>query len=273
VEHQRITSLHSPHIERVKALLGPRGKKLRNEEHLFVADGIQSVREALHPKFEHAPLVEQLYLTEAGVAKLQGDQSEETFASLEYILVTEEVMKAMSETESPQGILALCRFSMNTLHRLAQSSLFKIAYFWEIQDPGNAGTVIRTADACGYQAVVFSPRSVDIYSPKTVRATVGSLWHLPVVPEVSLEEMISFAKESGMAVRALGGDGSESLLDLQSAERELLIFGNEARGLPELESGHTRVRIPMVGSAESLNVASAAAIAMFHLGTASTRPA
>jgi TrmH family RNA methyltransferase len=264
--NSQITSLHSPHVERVKALLGSRGKKFRQSEKLFVADGIQSVRAALTPRIESAPLVERVYVTEDGYEKLADEISPKILESTQINPVSDEVMNAMAETITPQGILALCSYSDFTLYKLRQLSPTKVAYFWEIQDPGNSGTVIRTADACGFDAVVFSPKSVDIYSPKTVRATAGSLWHIPVVEAVPLENILQFAKENDFTPIAFAGSGSHSLLELPAATRELLIFGNEARGLPELPAEIARVHIPMLGHAESLNVASAAAISMFHFG-------
>ncbi len=261
-----ITSLHSSHVERVKALLGPRGKKYRKEEKAFIADGIQSVREALSPKIPSAPHVERLYVTESGLAKLESEISSEVLSSVDIYPVTDEIMKAMADTESPQGILAWCTYLDMTLYKLGQLNAKKIAYFWEIQDPGNSGTVIRTADACGFDAVVFSDKSVDVFSPKTVRATVGSLWHIPVVESVPLAEMVNFASEAGFTSYAFAGDAPASMLDVAAAEKELLIFGNEARGLPEIEGVTARVHIPMLGHSESLNVASAAAIAMFQFG-------
>ncbi len=270
--NSHITSLHSPHVERVKALLGSRGKKFRREGKVFIADGIQSVREALSPKFEMAPQVQELFLTDAGYAKLQDDLGQAEFANqtenIEVRLVSDEVMKAMADTEAPQGILALCAYRENTLHRLAQLAPTRLAYFWEMQDPGNSGTVIRTADATGFDAVLFSEKSVDIYSPKTVRATAGSLWHVPAIEDVSVEDLIEFARANGFSTIALAGESDPSFLDIPAHEKVILLFGNEARGLPELAGVDHRVHIPMKGHAESLNVAIAAAISMFHFGIA-----
>lgn len=268
--NSHITSLHSPHVERVKALLGSRGKKFRREGKVFIADGIQSVREALTPQLEMAPQVQELFLTDSGLAKLEEDFGQSEFDRLtkeiEVRLVSDEVMKAMADTEAPQGILALCSYRENTLHRLQQTNPTRLAYFWEMQDPGNSGTVIRSADATGFDAVVFSEKSVDIYSPKTVRATAGSLWHLPAIEDVSVDELLEFAAENGFTTIALAGESDASFLDLPPNEKVILLFGNEARGLPELVGVDHRVHIPMKGHAESLNVAIAAAIAMFHFG-------
>jgi RNA methyltransferase, TrmH family len=273
--NNQISSLHSPQVERVKALLGSRGKKIRQAEKEFIADGIQSVREALRGLAEQRrssagkndrPELISLYVTERGMAKLQSEVSAEDLEFAPIFLVTDAVMNEMSDTQSPQGILALCKYTEMTLYKIAQKESKKIAYFWEIQDPGNSGTVIRTAEAFGFDAVVFSTNSVDVYSSKTVRATVGSIWHIPVVENVPLEEIIGFAQKHGYQTVALDGASQDSLSDLEKSEKLILIFGNEARGLPEVANLDARVRIPMSGKSESLNVASAAAIALFEVG-------
>jgi len=273
--NNQITSLHSPHVERVKALLGSRGKKIRQAEKEFIADGIQSVREALQGLAEERlssagkndkPELIALYVTERGYAKLQSEVGLKDLEQAPLFHVTDEVMNAMSETESPQGILALCKYTEMTLYKIAQKESKKVAYFWEIQDPGNSGTVIRTAEAFGFDAVVFSTNSVDVYSPKTVRATVGAIWHIPVVENVPLGEIMDFAQKHGYQTVALDGASEDSLSNLDKSEKMILIFGNEARGLPEVANLDARVRIPMSGKSESLNVASAAAIALFEVG-------
>ena len=264
--NNQITSLHSPHVERVKALLGSRGKKIRQADKEFIVDGIQSVRELLNPSFADAPKLINLYVTERGYLKLSEEISENVLQDLPVVHVNDAVMNEMADTQSPQGILALCKFTQITLYKIKQAQAKKIAYFWEIQDPGNCGTVIRTAEALGFDAVIFSPNSVDVYSPKTVRATVGAIWHIPIVEEIEIAELMDFANTEGFNTVAFAGDGVGSLLDLPKVDSTILIFGNEARGLPEIPGVNSRVAIPMKGKSESLNVASAAAIAMFEIG-------
>ncbi len=260
MSHQEITSLHSPHVERVKALLGSRGKKIRTAEHVFVADGMQSLRGALSPKTKFAPHIQKIFVTAEGRIKLESEFHEELLPH-DVVNVSDAVMNAMTDTQSPQGVLALCKYFAHDLESI--SSARKIAYFWQLQDPGNAGTAIRTADACGFDAVVFSDLSVDVFSPKVVRSTAGSLWNIPVVEGVSLEKLVEWAGEK--SIYGLDGSGDISLADLEPTDDVVVVFGNEARGLPELPHQVKTVSIPMKGHAESFNVASAAAIVMFHL--------
>jgi TrmH family RNA methyltransferase len=185
-------------------------------------------------------------------------------------MVSDQVMNAMADSESPQGIIALVSTKTLKVQDLWKLMPKKIAFFWQIQDPGNAGTVIRSADAAGFDAVVFSNESVDVFNPKTVRATVGSLWHIPVVSDVDIKEFIAGANENGISLFALTGDGKElfdsAFVAKNSGKPSAWIFGNEARGLPDLPSQISTVAIPMKGFAESLNVASAAAIVLHSVG-------
>jgi len=270
-----ITSLHSPHVERVKALLGSKGKKFRKSEGLFISDGYQAIKSALSPAYVAAPQIEKIYATESGLAKLQSEIDSADFEKFDLFIVSEEVMSSMTEAETSQGVLTLCTRSPYTFQKLRAEALasrkLRVAYFWQMQDPGNAGTVIRSADAFGCDAVIFSPDSVDIYSPKTVRATVGSLWNLPVIEDVDLDDLRALAQTCEIPTYAFDSLGEGSLLELPSpSDNFVTIFGNEARGLPEFppKDGHVEVqmvKIPMLGSTESLNVASAATIALFHL--------
>lgn len=263
-----ITSLHSPHVEGVKALLGSRGVKERRERGLFVVEGASSFREALG---SNTSRIETLYLTDDGRSRI----SDLDLSALNVIEVSPQVMAAMSDTVSPQGILALVKIDKGSFEEWfarENSSAKKIAYFWQLQDPGNAGTVIRAADAFGLDAVLFSDNSVDIYGPKVVRSSVGSHWHLPIFCEISWESIRGFAKSNGISLYALDADGRKELLASaqdSAGGSSIWIFGNEARGLPDditRDTSVTTVAIPMSGRAESLNLASAASVVMYAVG-------
>lgn len=267
---EKITSLNSPHIERVKALLGSRGKKTRDSEGTFVVEGIQAVREAISPKLNEGLSLKTIFVTEVGLKKLYSYIDQQAFEGLKIIEVSDQVMNAMADSQTPQGILALCSTKSLKLDELWKLEPKKIAFFWQIQDPGNAGTVIRTADACGFDAVIFSEESVDIFNPKTVRASVGSLWHIPVISNVRIDEFIDICLSRNANLYALSVNGSQTFdyefVAKSIKDPSIWIFGNEARGLPELPQQVKTVSIPMKGFAESLNVASAAAIVLHSVG-------
>jgi len=256
-----IESLHSPHIARVKALIGSKGAKERREQGLFIAEGLQCAREAFTSK--NGPRVKTVYVTELGMAKI----TEFDFDSTEVVEVSEAVMKAMSDTVSPQGIISLCYKPELDIASLKTTGNSRFIYLYQIQDPGNAGTILRTADAMGISAVITSPESVDMYSPKVVRSTAGSLWHVPIYEEISLSEITTRFPQ--MQKFLLSSHAKTSILDLAISGDCVAIFGNEARGVDAQTLGIsvTEVTIPMAGRAESLNLSAAASIVMFTLST------
>lgn len=262
--NKEITSLHSPQIERVKALLHSRGKKVRRETGEFVVDSAQVIMAALQNSNVVNTSIRTLFTTMAGLERLR--KSEVVIPeSIEVYEVTDSVMAEMSEVETSQGLLMICAIAQPDLNDLLKVAK-KIAVFWQLQDPGNAGTVIRSADACGFDAVILSNESVDVYSPKVIRSTVGSIWNIPVLSHIDLEELINRVKEYGFKVIALDAKAEKEISEVETFEKILLLFGNEARGLPELSSELNLVKIPMKGSSESFNVASAATIAMYEFG-------
>jgi len=253
-----IESLNSPHVVRVKALIGSRGVKERNAAGQFVAEGLQCVREAL--RSNSGPRIETLYLTNNGRSKVEEVSD---LSALNVVDVSDEVMKEMSETITPQGILAVCTIPQLTFDSIALNGSRRFIYLSEIQDPGNAGTILRSADAFAMDAVITSPGSVDMYSPKVVRSTAGSLWHIPVFESVPLQELLVL----GINAFSLGADGSKNLSQYQMSGDTLAVFGNEARGLSTEQNVDSIdvVSIPMPGNAESLNLSAAASIVMYHL--------
>lgn len=255
-----IESLHSPHIARVKALISSRGNKERAAHGEFIAEGLQCAREAFTAT--KGPAVKTIYLTESGKSRI--DQAGLDISRAELVLVSEPVMAAMSSTITPQGIISICSVADNDFSKLKPSGRSRYIYLHEIQDPGNAGTILRTADAMGIDAVIVSPGSVDMYSPKVVRATAGSLWHVPLFTGITLAQLNE--QLPNVAKIALSAQGDKSLLEVKELPDVVAIFGNEARGIDALiGSDVMQVSIPMTGNAESLNLAAAAAIVIFHL--------
>ena len=255
-----IESLHSPHIARVKALISSRGNKERAAHGEFIAEGLQCAREAFTAT--KGPAVKTVYLTESGKSRI--DQAGLDISRAELVLVSEPVMAAMSSTITPQGIISICSVDDSDFSKLKPSGRSRFIYLHEIQDPGNAGTILRTADAMGIDAIIVSPGSVDMYSPKVVRATAGSLWHVPLFTGVTLAQLNE--QLPNVAKIALSAQGNKSLLEVKELPDVVAIFGNEARGIDALiGSDVMQVSIPMTGNAESLNLAAAAAIVIFHL--------
>jgi RNA methyltransferase, TrmH family len=193
-----------------------------------------------------------------------------------WAVVEDRALASLSDSVTPAGIVAVCRFLDVALSSLVREGAPApvtppgprlLAICGEVRDPGNAGTVIRTADAAGADGVVLAGNSVDAYHPKTVRASVGSLFHVPLAVEPDVAAAVTTAQGSGLTVLAADGDGEVSLDDAAEllSRRTAWLFGNEARGLtPEIAAiADHRVRIPIHGRAESLNLATAAAVCLY----------
>jgi TrmH family RNA methyltransferase len=229
-------------------------------ERRFVVEGPQAVREALA-----ADALLELYTVDphdplALQAVAQG---------VEVVEVSPAVLEVLAETVTPQGLVGVAPFLDTDLDTALSTPPRLVAVLHEVADPGNAGTVIRTADAAGANAVIFSGSSVDPHNGKCVRASAGSLWHLPVVAGPPLEEVLQGLRRTGVQVLATSGTGEEDLFDLAGDGTLSLptawLFGTEAHGLSEaaLQAAHRRVRIPLRGRAESLNLATAAAVCLY----------
>jgi TrmH family RNA methyltransferase len=185
--------------------------------------------------------------------------------------VTDKAVAGLSETASPQGLVAVCPVLDVPLASALAGTPRLVVALADIRDPGNAGTVVRSADAAGADAVVLAGASVDPYNGKTVRASAGSLFHLPVVRGAPLADTVHAARVAGLLVLAADGAGERSLDELpELAGPTAWLFGNEAWGLPP-EIGalaDARVRIPISPRAESLNLAAAAAVCVFASASA-----
>lgn len=232
----------------------------RDAAGLFLAEGRQAVVEALADPAG----VRELFVTEAAAAT-HADLVGTT--SVPVRLVSDKAAAGLSETVTPQGLVAVCALRDVPADDVVASPPQLSVALAELADPGNAGTVLRTADACGAGAVVFGAGSADPYGGKAVRASAGSLFHVDVVRGASLPDLLPALRNAGVTVLAADGGGEAALDELTTelAGPVLWLFGNEARGVPaELAAlADARVRIPMRGRAESLNLAAAAAICLY----------
>lgn len=188
---------------------------------------------------------------------------------IEVVVVDERVLAAISETVTPQGIVGVAPLLDVPLDQAVTSAARLVSVLESVSDPGNAGTVIRATDAAGGDAVVLTRDSVDPHNGKCVRASAGSLWHLPVVSGAGLEESFELFRRTGMQVLGTTAAGAEDLEDLADAgalaRPTAWLFGRESSGLSEqaLAACDLTVRIPLRGRAESLNLATAAAVCLY----------
>jgi TrmH family RNA methyltransferase len=256
-----LTGIRSP---RVKAARQLAKRALRVRARSFLAEGPQAVGEALA-----AGAAVQLFITAAGRARHPGLAEQAAASGVAVCPVSGEVMTGLAQTITPQGVLAVCRFVDIPLAQLAACAARLVVVLANVRDPGNAGTVLRTADAAGADGVIFAGATVDPYNSKCVRASAGSIFHVPVVAGPTVREAVAGLREAGLRVLATDGRARMSLAD---AERDGLLagptawlFGNEAWGLPAdlLALADEPMAVPIYGRAESLNLAAAAAVCLY----------
>jgi TrmH family RNA methyltransferase len=257
-----VTEVFTERTPRVQAARRLTRRAGRDEAGEFLAEGPQAVREAL----AGAVRPRQLFVTATALARHPELVDRARGADVPVSVVTERAAAALSETASPQGLVAVCRRLDVGLSDALAGAPRLVVVLADVRDPGNAGTVLRTADAAGADAVVLAGDSVDPYNGKAVRASAGSLFHLPVVRGAPLAAALAAARTAGLAVLAADGAGECDLDRLpELAAPTAWLFGNEAWGLPA-ETGalaDARVRIPISPRAESLNLAAAAAVCLF----------
>ncbi|MFS0733350.1 RNA methyltransferase [Microbacterium sp. 1P10UB] len=264
--------LENPRSPRVRAVAKLTKRSAREETGLFLLEGPQAARELLAHRAE--TLVE-LFATPTAMERHTDVRDAAAAAGVEIEFTTEAVLDAMADTVTPQGIVGVARQAPTSVRDVFAAGPRLVAVCEEVRDPGNLGTIIRAADAAGADAVVLTGRTVDPYNPKVVRATTGSLFHLPVAVGVELTAVVDLARGAGLQVVAADVGGSDFL-----AARPLLgrptawVFGNEARGLDDeaLALVDRSLRLPIYGSAESLNLATAASVCLYETAFAQRAP-
>jgi RNA methyltransferase, TrmH family len=229
----------------------------------FLAEGPNLVEAALR-----RDLVVEAFVTKAALGRF-----ESMLAGVPVHVVTERAAKALSDTVTPVGLVAVCDVPTTSLADVLADGPRLLAVAVEISEPGNAGTLIRIADAMGADAVVLAGHSVDPYNGKCLRASAGSIFSIPVVMAIDATGAISALGEAGLQVLATTVDGELSLDDADLSGPTAWLFGPEAHGLSAAlaDAATHRVRIPMLGGAESLNVAAAAAICLYQSARISRR--
>ncbi|HLK72029.1 MAG TPA: RNA methyltransferase [Streptosporangiaceae bacterium] len=254
--------IHSPRLKSAKRLTK---RAFRQRERAFLAEGPQAVAEALR----FGAKVSDLFVTVPARSRHSDIVTTAEDAGVPVHLVSGEVMEELAQTITPQGLLAVCGFVDVPLTALTRPAPALVALLANVRDPGNAGTVLRTADAAGAQGVVFADASVDPYNGKCVRASAGSLFHLPVAAGVRLEEAVAAMRAAGLRIVAADGRAGRPLDDpgvqARLGEPTAWMFGNEAWGLPPdlVALADEPVAVPIYGKAESLNLAAAAAVCLY----------
>ena len=266
-----ITSTSNEQIKRIVKL---REKaKARKSEGLFVVEGIRIFKEIPAMDIDSVFVSESFVKNHIDVEAKDAtdnryDNIPDLFSRVDYQVVADSVFKKLSDTVTPQGVLAVVRMQEYTLDEVLSDRDKEnscIVVLDKIQDPGNLGTIIRTGEGAGITAVVMSSDTVDLYNPKVIRSTMGSIFRVPCVVVDDLTSAVNEIKSSGVTTYAAHLDGEDiSQVDL-SDDRAFLI-GNEANGLSDevANLADKKIKIPMEGEVESLNAAVATAILIYR---------
>jgi RNA methyltransferase, TrmH family len=240
-------------------------RSFRAQDRAFLAEGGQAVREALAEPHR----VRELFVTEPARRKHADIVDRALAHGVEVHQASGRVLAELSETVTPQGLVAVCEPIDVPLEVAVRAGARLAVVLAAIRDPGNAGTVVRTADAAGADLVVFCDSSVDPYNGKCVRASAGSLFHLPIVVGATVPDAIAVLRQRGFQVLAADGAADDELDGIERAgglaRSTAWIFGNEAWGLPATvaAAADRQVRVAIHGRAESLNLAAAAAVCLY----------
>jgi TrmH family RNA methyltransferase len=251
-----LTSLKNP---KVSALLRLKKRAFRDDARAFLVEGAQAVGEALG----RDPVGLQTLVVDDPLEPLAARAAQR---GVDVLHVSPDVIRAVTSTVTPQGIVGVAPYLDRPVEDLGGEEAGCIAVLHEVRDPGNAGTILRSADAAGASGVVVTRSSVDLYNPKTVRASAGSIFHLPLARGSETSSALGSLRERGYRTFAMDARGTENLYGLDLTGDVAFVFGNEAHGLPQdvVRLADATVRVPQAGPAESLNLAAAATVCLFE---------
>lgn len=251
-----ITSTSNPQIKKILQL--QKKSKVRNEEKLFVVEGFRMFSEVPKERVEKVYISESLYNKKKAELKLEKFPLE---------VLTDKVFQYVSDTKTPQGILCVVKQKKCQIEELLETENPHFMVLDNLQDPGNLGTIVRTAEGAGVTAVFMSKDCVDIYNPKTIRSTMGSVYRMPFVYVDDMLQLLEKFRKKGIKTYAAHLKGKNFYDQENYRSGTAILIGNEGNGLREevAENADILVRIPMCGQVESLNAAIAASILMFEV--------
>lgn len=251
-----ITSSSNSRIKNVIQLRT--SSKARKLQRKFVVEGIRM--------FEETPFsrVSEIYVSESYSTSKEGQKA---LLKHEYDIVSDDVFKKMSDTVTPQGIMCIVDMAEYDISKYLSEECVKIMVLESLQDPGNLGTILRTAEAAGFNMILADKNTVDIYNPKVIRSTMGAVYRVPVIYSDNLSDSLLLLKNNGVRLYAAHLKGNKSYRDETYGKKTAILIGNEGKGLSEeiTSMADVLVKIPMKGQVESLNAAIAAALLMFEV--------
>ncbi len=251
-----ITNISSSQNEKYKHFKALKQKKERVLSRQYTVEGVKSVHDAIDAGED----IYALLVSDEFYSKTSFNYPSDT----DIFIISDKIFPALSDTETPSGIIAVINFKNNNSFEFD----LNIPYIYcdNLRDPGNLGTIIRTADAAGFGGVLLSPDCVDIYNPKTVRSSMGSFFHIPIIENMQYADLFDLAKKGFNIFAGLLDDETVEYTKADMTMPLILVIGNEANGISSevTKMADVKVKIPIDGKAESLNAAVAAAILMYE---------
>lgn len=251
-----ITSTSNAQVKRLLQL--QKKSKARNEEKVFLVEGLRMFAEVPQERVEKVYISESLY---------NKKKQELDLSKFSVEILSDTVFQYVSDTKTPQGILCIVAQQKYNIDEILKIENPHFMVLDNLQDPGNLGTIVRTAEGAGVDAVFLSKESVDIYNPKTIRSTMGSIYRMPVIYVEDLLEILATFKKKGIKSYAAHLDGKNTYDKEDYQSGTAILIGNEGNGLRDeiANAADIWVRIPMQGQVESLNAAIAASVLMFEV--------
>lgn len=237
-------------------------KKYRQQQGLFLVEGLKIIEEALDSNWQ----IKEIFIEKNFLHKLAPEKlAQLTERSEKVYLVTEDILKKISDVQTAQGIVATVYSSTQQLEEIFISKPGLVLVLETIQDPGNLGTLIRTAVATGVQAIVLLDNCVDLYSPKVVRGSMGAIFRIPIIT-LEREAMVSKLKKMGYCLVVTSLQNAKNVYEISLPEKMALVLGNEAQGISDfcLQASDLKIVLPQIGKIESLNVAIAGSVLMYE---------
>lgn len=250
-----ITSTSNQQMKNISQLM--KKARVRNEQGVFVVEGKKMFAEA--PR----EWVTQIYVSESFEVERENS---ELLRDRQYEVVSDPVFKSISDTKTPQGILCLVKKPEYRLCELMQGTQTHLLILESIQDPGNLGTMLRTGEGAGITGIIMNRTTVDLFHPKTIRSTMGSIYRVPYVISDNLQETVAFLKQNGTGIYAAHLKGTMQYEEPDYTKPTAFLIGNEGNGLSDTIANlaDTYIRIPMAGQVESLNAAISASLLMYE---------
>lgn len=252
-----ISSTSNSQIKNINKLL--KSSKERREKGVFIVEGIKMFLEA-----KKLGLIEKAYFSEELYKEWIQDVN---LRDVNHEVVDNKVFKQISDTKTPQGILAIVRMQNAFLEDILDRDSFELIFLEDLRDPGNLGTIVRTAEGAGGSAIILSKESVDIYNPKVVRATMGSIFRMKVLYVEDIKDAMKKAQAAGAVLYATHLKGKKFYDEVEFESKVGIVIGNEANGIKEETASQADcyMKIPMCGRVESLNAAVATSIIMYEI--------